>query len=64
MFRRIFFAAAYGHDGRRGTWAASSCEAHLETAIRFIKEGGSRLEARRWDRAQQQLDGVVCAPAV
>jgi hypothetical protein len=67
--RCIFFAAAYGHAGRRGNWFASNCEAHREKGIRFIKEEkeqnrGRRRGVRRRDRAQQQLDAVVCASAV
>jgi hypothetical protein len=69
VFRCIFFAAAYGHAGRRGNWFASNCEAHREKGIRFIKEEkeqdrGRRREAGRQDRAQRQLDGVVCAATV
>jgi hypothetical protein len=42
---RTFFAAVYGHEGRRGEGAPSSCEAHLCMGIRFIKaksEGGGQ----------------------
>jgi hypothetical protein len=65
VLRCIFFAAAYGHAGRRGNWFASSCEAHREKAIRFIKEGKEHGRRRRRGvarrgRAQRQLDGVVC----
>lgn len=67
MLRCIFFAAAYGHDGRRGSGFASNCEAHLATDIRFIKEEkrtGRETEYEGRGRAQQQLDEVVCASAV
>jgi hypothetical protein len=61
----IFFAAAYGHDGRRGTGFASNCEAHLDRAIRFIKEEKKKGPGTKCDKAgqeQQQLDSVVCVP--
>jgi hypothetical protein len=65
VLRCVFFAAAYGHAGRRGNWFASSCEAHREKAIRFIKEEKKHGRGRRRGvvgrgRAQRQLDGVVC----
>lgn len=37
MLLRTFFAAVYGHEGRRGEGAPSSCEAHRDMGIRFIK---------------------------
>jgi hypothetical protein len=69
VVRCVFFAAAYGHAGRRGNWFASSCEAHREKAIRFIKEAkghgrGRRRRVAGRGRAQRQLDGVVCDAAV
>jgi hypothetical protein len=63
MLLRTFFAAAYGHEGRRGRGWASNCEAHLDMDIRFIN---SRRRERHWEtggrrgRQQQQL-AVVCA---
>ena len=39
--------AAEGQVGRRGRWFASSCEAHRETGIRFIKEKWRGLDSGR-----------------
>lgn len=52
VFLDMHFAAAYGHEGRRGSDCASNCEAHLETGTRFIK---SHREKRRKDLGRKRV---------
>lgn len=62
MLLRTFFAAVYGHEGRRGEGAPSSCEAHRDMGIRFIKTKCRRRrqqDQERRSRQQQQLAGRV-----